>query len=179
MAKKSAEQFARIQERLASTLRVLPEIIGNEVVNFSIDRFEQEAWRDTTQEIWEKRKNTTKWGKSDETDRALLVKTGKLKRSIRITRIVENKVYVGAGGPDVPYAKAHNYGFKGNINQKVRAYKRKNKDGKKNIEVKEHERIIKQNIPKRQFIGGESESQYLKSRLRHISVKELRKIFKQ
>ncbi|MDM1093410.1 phage virion morphogenesis protein [Myroides odoratimimus] len=178
MAKKSADQFAKIQERLAGTLRVLPEIIGNEVVNFSLNSFEQEAWSGDSQQVWKKRKNPTKWGKPDETDRALLVKTGKLKRSIRVIKIVENRVYVGAGGSDVPYAKVHNYGFRGVVNQKVRTYKRKGRAGKP-IEVKEHDRTIHQNIPKRQFIGGEKDSPYLKARLKRVAVAELRKIFKQ
>ncbi|MHC5309123.1 hypothetical protein ACYSNM_03430 [Myroides sp. LJL116] len=176
MAKKSADQFAKIQNRLASTLRSLPEIIGNEVVNFSLNSFEQEAWSGDSQEVWPKRKNPTKWGIKSDTDRALLVKTGKLKRSIRITRLIENRVFVGAGGPDIPYAKAHNYGFKGSVNQKVRSYKRKVQG--KTIDIKEHSRTINQNIPKRQFIGGEKDSPYLKARLRRVAIAELRKIFK-
>ncbi len=178
MAKKSADQFAKIQERLAKTLRTLPEIIGNEVVSFSLESFEKEAWSGSNQEVWEKRKNPTKWGKADETDRALLVKTGKLKRSIRITRIVNNVVYVGAGGTDVPYARVHNYGFRGQVNQTVRTFKRKNNKTGKTVEVKAHERIILQNIPQRRFIGAEKDSPLLKARLRRISVEELRKIFK-
>jgi len=177
MAKKSAEQFARIQDRLASTLRVLPEIIGNEVVNFSLQSFEQEAWSGNSQEVWSKRKNPTKWGKPDDTGRALLVKTGKLKRSIRITRIVNNIVYVGAGGTDIPYARVHNYGFRGTVNQSVRSFQRKDKTGKL-IEIKAHNRTIKQNIPQRRFIGADSDSPYLKARLRRISIAELKKILK-
>lgn len=178
MAKKSADQFAKIQERLAGTLRTLPEIIGNEVVNFALNSFDQQAWSGESQQVWKKRKNPTKWGKADETDRALLVKTGKLKRSIRITRIQENRVFVGAGGADIPYAKVHNYGFKGIVNQNVRGYKRRNSNGK-TIEIKAHKRTINQNIPQRRFIGGENDSPYLKARLRRIALAELRKIFKQ
>lgn len=178
MAKKSAEQFAKIQQHLASTLRVLPEIIGNEVVSFSLESFEQEAWSGENKEVWEKRKDPTKFGQSDEKDRALLVKTGKLKRSIRITRIVENAVFVGAGGKDVPYAKVHNYGFKGTVNQSVRSYKRKGKNGKP-IDVKSHDRTIQQNIPQRRFIGGEKDSPVLKERLKRVVEEELKKIFKQ
>lgn len=177
MAKKSAEQFGRIQERLASTLRVLPEIIGNEVVNFSLNSFDQETWNGDSQEVWPKRNNPTAWGKSDDIERALLVKTGKLKRSIRITRIVNNIVYVGAGGTDIPYARVHNYGFKGTINQSVRSFTRRDRSGKLG-EVKAHNRTIEQNIPQRRFIGSEKDSPHLKARLRRISIVELRNILK-
>lgn len=177
MAKSAAEQFAKIQRRLAETLRTLPAIIGEEAVNFSLESFEKEGWLGDTQENWKKRKNPTKWGKRDETDRALLVKTGKLKRSVRITRILNDRVRIGAGGADVPYARVHNYGFRGKVDQKVNAFTRKMKDGKTQ-NVKAHNRTINQNIPKRQFIGTEGQSQYLRARIRRACLAELKKIMK-
>ncbi|MCP1997287.1 phage virion morphogenesis protein [Flavobacterium sp. HSC-61S13] len=178
MAKSAAEQFTKLQEKLASSLRTLPAIIGEEVVNFSLLSFEQEAWSGNNQEVWPKRKNPNKWGKPDETDRALLVKSGKLKRSIRVTRIVNNTVWVGAGGVDIPYARVHNYGFRGRVDQNVREHTRTNKKTGGKINVKAFERVINQNIPKRQFIGAEADSPYLKARLRRMSAAEIRKIFK-
>lgn len=177
MAKSAAEMFDKIQERLASTLRALPAIIGEEAVNFSIEAFDKEQWTGNSTDRWAKRKNPTKWGKADETDRALLVKTGKLKRSIRVTRILNDRVWIGAGGADVPYAHAHNYGFKGTVNQNVNAFTRKMKNGK-TITVSAHSRKILQNIPKRQFIGGEKDSPYLKARIRRVVLLELKQIFK-
>lgn len=177
MAKSAAQQFAKIQEKLASTLRTLPAVIGNEAVNFSLQSFEQESWSGNSQQVWKKRKNPTKWGKPDETDRALLVKTGALKRSIRVTRIVNNAVWIGAGGADIPYARAHNYGFKGRVNQNVREHTRTNRKGGR-IKVKAFERVINQNIPQRRFIGGTADSPYLYARIRRVQIAEMRKIFK-
>lgn len=171
------EKLKNIQEKLANTLRILPPILGEEAVNFSLNSFDQEAWSGNSQETWKERKNPTKWGKVDDPGRALLVKTGQLKRSIRITRITNNIVYIGAGGADTPYARVHNYGFRGKVDQNVRAFTRKMKNGKKQ-NVSEHKRTIFQNIPKRQFIGNEKDSPYLKARLRRASIVELKKIFK-
>lgn len=177
MAKSAAALFDKIQERLASTLRTLPAIIGEEAVNFSLEAFDKQQWTGYSTDRWAKRKNPTKWGKADETDRALLVKTGKLKRSIRVTRILNDRVWIGAGGADVPYARAHNYGFKGTVKQNVNAFTKKMKSGK-TITVSAHSRKILQNIPQRQFIGGEKDSPYLKARVRRVVLLELKQIFK-
>ncbi|WP_313253158.1 phage virion morphogenesis protein [Empedobacter sp.] len=171
------DRLKKIQDGLAQTFRILPPILGEEAVNFSLNSFDQEAWSGESQQVWNKRKNPTKWGKPDETGRALLVKTGQLKRSIRITRITNNVVYIGAGGADTPYARTHNFGFRGKVDQNVRAFTRKMKNGKTQ-QVKEHQRTIHQNIPKRQYIGGDKDSPYLKARLRRASIVELKKIFK-
>ena len=177
MAKTAAEQFAKIQQRLAQTLRTLPAVIGEEAVNFSLEAFDKEAWNGYTTDNWAKRKNPTKWGKADETDRALLVKTGKLKRSVRITRILNDRVRIGAGGADVPYARAHNFGFRGKVHQNVNAFTRKMKNGKTQ-NVKAHQRTINQNIPQRQFIGGEKHSPYLRARVRRAILLELKQVLK-
>ncbi|WP_312133411.1 phage virion morphogenesis protein [Empedobacter sp.] len=171
------DRLKKIQEGLAQTFRNLPPILGEEAVNFSLNSFDQEAWSGDFQDTWQNRKNPTKWGKPDDTGRALLVKTGQLKRSVRVIRITNNMVYIGAGGADTHYARAHNFGFRGKVDQNVRAFTRKMKNGKSQ-QVKEHKRTIHQNIPKRQYIGGDKDSPYLKARLRRASVLELKKIFK-
>lgn len=173
MFKSAGDAIISIQQKLASTLRELPVVVGEAAVNFTIENFERQAWLGNTAENWKKRKNPTKWGKADETDRALLVKTGKLKRSIRISRLVENAVYIQAGGADVPYAKAHNEGFQGAVNQTVKPHIRKMKDGR-NIGVDEFQRTIQQNIPKRKFIGHESESPYLRAKIRREVIAHFR-----
>lgn len=157
MAKTASEVFQKIQQRLAQKLRELPPIIGNEAVNHSLDAFQQEGWDG---EAWPKRKNPTKWGKADETDRALLVKTGKLKRSVRISEIGEGSVTIQAGGADVPYARAHNFGYKGTVTQNVNEHNRRTKKFG-TARVRAHTRTISQNIPQRRFIGGEADSAIL------------------
>lgn len=67
--------------KIATALRTIVPLLGEETVNYSLQSFQEEAWRGFRTEPWKKRKNPTKWGKPDETDRALLEKGGKLKRS--------------------------------------------------------------------------------------------------
>ncbi|MCW0514357.1 hypothetical protein OKE69_11065, partial [Riemerella anatipestifer] len=98
-------------------------------------------------------------------------------RSIRIGQVWEDKVRVVAGGADVPYAKAHNEGFSGVVEQKVNPFLRRGKKGEP-IAVKGHTRTIHQNIPKRQFIGDEESSAELRQRIKNIVRIELQKTFK-
>lgn len=178
MAKSISDIFnKKVQKKLAQTLRELPTILGEEAVNFSLNSFEQEAWSGYSQEVWQKRKNPTKWGKKDEVGRALLVKTGRGKRSIRVGRVLQNKVYITAGGSAAPYMRAHNFGFRGKVTQNVQPFTRKMSNGKTQ-EVSGFTRTINQNIPKRMFIGGPKQSPYLKARLRRVTIQELRYIFR-
>ncbi len=178
MAKSIAELFnKKVQQRLAQTLRELPAILGEEAVNFSLQSFDQEAWSGYSQEVWKKRKNPTKWGMNDEVGRALLVKTGRGKRSIRVSRVLKDKVFIAAGGAEAPYMRVHNFGFRGKITQNVQPFTRKTRSGKTQ-KVKGFTRTINQNIPKRMFIGGQKQSPYLKARLKRATVHELRTIFK-
>lgn len=171
------EVLRRRQEQAAEALRELPPIIGNEAVNFSLETFDKQAWPGNSTEVWPKRKNPTKWGKADG-GHPLLQKTMKLKRSIRVTRIEEDKVWIGAGGADIPYARAHNEGFKGYISQKVKPFSY-TRNGKK-VDIKAgFERTILQNIPQRRFIGGEKDSPYLKTRVRRVAIAHFRNKLKQ
>lgn len=174
MAKKLEDLLGRIEKPLAEALRRLPPILGEEVVNFAHDNFDRQAWQGVD---WEKRKNPTKWGKRDEEGRSLLVKTGKLRRSIRVSQILQDRVKITAGGADVPYAKAHNEGFSGRVVQNVNPFTRRTKKGKISG-VSGFTRVIHQNIPKRQFISSDKEAPELGRRLREISVKELKKAMK-
>ncbi|ODM52204.1 hypothetical protein BFF93_15760 [Elizabethkingia meningoseptica] len=174
MAKSLEEILAKKKERLAQTFRDLPAIVGNEVVNFTLENFEKQGWQGDSFEPWEKRKNPTAWGKKDDTGRALLVKSGKLKRSIRIASIQADKVTIAVGGADVPYARVHNEGFKGTINQQVKEHIRRGKNFK-NIKVSAFNRTIQQNIPKRQFIGSEEQSPILKERIKKVCLDEIKK----
>ena len=174
----SAEEvFSQLQEKLANKFRELPPIIGEEAVNFSLENFDAQGWQGDSFEQWQKRLNPNAWGKKDDPGRALLIKTGKLRRSIRVSKIVEDSVYVQAGGADVPYAKAHNEGFTGAVNQSVGEHFRNGKKGE-NIKVSAFARTIQQNIPKRKFIGGENESSQLRNRIRTKILEELKTIIK-
>lgn len=177
MAKSAEEFFRRYQSKLAETLRSLPAIIGEEAVNFSLESFDKQSWSGNTEEVWAKRKNPTKWGKRDDESRSILIKTGKMRRSIRVAQIQEARVTIQAGGADIPQARAHNFGFRGAVEQQVSEHTRRDRKGG-TVKVSEHKRTIHQNIPQRRFIGGESDSPYLKMRIRRRCIAEIRKITK-
>ncbi|MBE7661085.1 MULTISPECIES: phage virion morphogenesis protein [Tenacibaculum] len=134
-------------------------------VNFSKDRFRQKNWVDTSQEKWTPRKRKRAG--------SILVKSGRLKRSIR--KISEGKYYVLIG-TDVPYAQIHNEGGTIKATARVRAHSRTRKGRNQPIKVKAHTRQMNAKIPKRQFLG---ESAVLALRLEnHMYDKVTDEIYK-
>lgn len=161
-----------LERRFRSVTLRLPVIAGNEVVNFALDNFKRQAWLGDTVEPWKPRKNPTKWGQTPKRNgRAILVDSGRLRRSPRIIRTTPDMVVVGT---DVPYARAHNEGVRLGVIQTVKPFQRKMKTGK-TVNVKEHIRHTNQNIPRRQFLGN---SQYLTNRLRRTAMAEYMKAFR-
>ncbi len=90
--------FANLRERLVPVLSELPRIIGNAGVNYTLEAFEKQAWENVPWQQRKDKKNT----------RALLIKSGRLKRSVRVIRTTENSIIWGT---DVPYAQVHNDGL--------------------------------------------------------------------
>ena len=123
-----------VERHFKQVLQYAPGMLGNDAVNFFLDRFKEQAWLGTSREPWQKRKAFTAWGKTPRNKgRAILIDTGRLRRSIRITQVSQMTVTIGT---DVPYAKAHNEGMRLGLIQSVRSHTRKvNKTGivKKNI----------------------------------------------
>lgn len=178
--------FRLLQERYNAMILTLPVKAGAVMVSFSKQRFREQAWADNATEPWKRRRST---GKRD-AGRALLIKTGRLRRSIRVVRYGNHSVTIGS---DVPYAAAHNNGFRGVLS--IAAHKRKRfgkekidtgkltKKGRPKkktvikvigeIDVKAHERHV--NIPRRRFMGS---SQYLNRQLGRLIGAEVNRIFK-
>ncbi|MDV3612393.1 hypothetical protein CMU81_00935 [Elizabethkingia anophelis] len=175
MAKSLEEILVKKKQQLAQAFRDMPAIAGEEIVNHALQNFEDQGYNGDSFEAWQKRKNPTAWGKKDDTSRALLVKSGKGKRSIRISKLQQNEVTVSAGGADVPYMKVHNEGFEGTVKQNVGEHTRKSKDGNK-IKVSAFTRTIHQQIPKRKFIGSPEESSQLRNRIKRLCLEEIRKV---
>ena len=86
----------------------LPKIIGNEVVNFSKDTFRQGGFTDAAFNPWKPRKDQSKKNQG----RAILVKSGDLRRSIK-KQVSVRKVTISS---NLPYAAVHNYGLKAGRN---------------------------------------------------------------
>jgi len=174
-------------QKLKNLKQSYPRIAGREAVLFFKKRFDERNWVSDRSEPWKLRKDKGKKNKG----RGLLVKTGALRRSIRVTRASGTMVWVGT---DIPYARAHNQGYRGNVSVKehkrnkfttkevgIGTYliKSKKENTRKVSELKSEGKVEahtrKMNLPKRQFIG---ESRYLLKNLERLILSEIKKIAK-
>ncbi|MDL2289892.1 phage virion morphogenesis protein [Paludibacteraceae bacterium OttesenSCG-928-F17] len=149
--------FIRKLDAVTDAYKKLPAEIATTAVNFSKDRFRDQAWLDTTKEPWKKLKRQRR-GRNGKVsnNQTILVKSARLKRSIRKISVTESRVIIGT---DVPYAQAHNDGVKNkDVTIKEHIVKEHNrtrngrKERVKEYTVKAHSR--KMNIPERKFIGN-------------------------
>ena len=168
------KDLVRICDNINRAISRIPQKAAVMAVNFTKERFVKKNWVDTTEHPWDKtkkRKGST------------LIKSGRLKRSIR-------KVHVGADyaiiGTDVPYARIHNDGGTMEGTEHVRthtrrahkrkAYTRAGKRIKAGVvrahTIKSHTRKYKRTIIQRQFIG---ESQALTNQLTSMIETEIQK----
>lgn len=166
------KQFEDFYNKTGKALKKFPVLAANEAVNIFQDSFNRQAFIGETTEVWKKRKSDSKKSQG----RAILIKTGRLKRGVKRFKADWDSIIVGN---DVPYAGIHNDGFKGT--ESVRAFTRKLKArnvsrGKKKIAsgvgfVKAHTR--KMNMPRRRFIGN---SPFLNKRIERVFITELNKL---
>lgn len=166
------QQMQSFKNKLAAKLRELPPIIGEEAVNYALESFDRQAWQGQITQPWKKHK-PARWGKPEPTH-PLLQHTMKGRNSIRVGKIEQHKVWLYAGGAAAPYMEVHNFGFRGVVKQNVKAYTYTRKDGTP-VSVKPFTRSIRQNIPKRQFIGH---SPYLNRRIARVCRAEIRALIK-
>lgn len=153
--------FSEAHFRLAAVNKELPRKAGAMILEFFKNSFRRQGWWDRNKEKWPERK-----GKKRKNGRAILVKSGRLRRSICVIHAVPGKVIVGT---DVPYAKIHNEGGEFTSTQNVSSHTRKahsrkgytTGDGRKvkrgtvrEHAVKSHSRTRKVSMPKRQFMGS-------------------------
>lgn len=169
MANAPQFNFRKFESHFKQVLQYAPGMLGNDAVNFFLDRFKDQAWLGSTREAWPARKVNTKWGKTKRNGRAILVDTGRLRRSVRITAVGSMSVTIGS---DVPYAKAHNEGLTLGLIQDVQSHTRKVNKGAKTVTVSGHKRRVDMKIPRRQFMGY---SQYLDKQLQRRLMAELMK----
>jgi phage gpG-like protein len=164
-------------------LQRLPLMMGAEVVRYSVNSWALQGWRGPAFEPWAKRKNPK------DQKRAILVKTGRLRRSIRVVRWTTDYVVIGT---DVPYARVHNEGFAGT--QRVNAYVRNQYKHEKvgtgiystkthkerrrtmtsvagTVVVKAHTRYMR--IPRRHFLG---DSPWLRKEIQKMIAVEIMRV---
>lgn len=160
--------------------------------NFFVGSFQRQGWYDgLTLKRWTPRKGE-KWRrkkKGRRGNRAILIKTGRLRRSIKIRSARFQKIIIAT---DVAYAAAHNYGYKGTVS--VRSHTRRQyrrvreeyttKTGKQRTRrkkvvnsshtVRQHNR--KMNLPQRQFMGH---SPMLDRKLNKVIERQMEYLFDQ
>lgn len=149
--------------RLSKVLDRIPSRAAVVAVNFSKERFVRKNWVDRSRQKWDRRKRKDRG--------SLMVRTGRLKRSIRKIAVTRNHVIIGT---DVPYARIHNEGGVIKKNVTVRKHRRKISRGRRKgqeTDVKQHKRNMNITIPQRQFIG---ESAVLMRRIERMVEKEIK-----
>lgn len=166
--------FIKKLTRLSKLYTKFPELAAIEAVNFSKERFVRKNWVDKGVEAWKARKPSPEWH-SDEQKKAatrgsLMVKSGRLKRSIRKTAVTRNSVTIGT---DVPYAETHNEGAVINQSVNIKSHTRTRKGRESRVKAHKRRRMIK--LPKRQFIG---ESAILLRRIERLVQREITEILK-
>jgi len=176
--------FNKVQAALKDAVRRLPAKLGTEAVNFFRHNFRDQGWNGNSFMPWTPRKGGKDKG------RGILIKSGRLRRSIRIARVTSGSVVIAT---DVPYARAHNEGFSGMVHVKAHSRNRYGKEkvgtgkltktGKERMRsvtrvtgtgaVGQHNRYMK--MPRRQFMG---DSPFLNKRLERVIAADIIKALK-
>lgn len=166
---------------LQKLVRGFPRRAGLIYQKHFLDAFDKEAFTDKTPKSWQKRKRADK----AKARRNLLVKTGRLRRSIKL-QIVRGRAIIQTA---VPYAQIHNEGgtITGTANvgayrkkaHKVRSHTRSGtrirRHKRRSHTVGAHKRKMNTKIPQRQFMG---QSSRVNRRLEKQLEKSIKKIFK-
>jgi phage gpG-like protein len=156
--------FARKIENLSRIYSKLPDRAATIAVQFSKDRFREQAWVNFSTESWRRRKENAREARRNN-GRGILTKTGRLRRSIRKIRVSGVSALIGT---DVPYASIHNYGGSIRTTANVRQHNRKIRG--RTESVKAHTRQINVTLPRRQFMG---ESNVLTRRIERDMVSQI------
>ena len=182
----NTDSFKKVEQQVRRAVSQLPRIIGAVAVRFSDDNFRKGGFDGDSFIPWAQRKQAQK-GKG----RAILIKSGRLRRSVRVLRTGQDHVVIGT---DVPYARAHNEGFNGTVTvrshtrntygterrgtgiysvgtQKERYRNYKYLSG--NRKVRSHTRRMR--IPQRRFIG---DSPVLRQKAIAAAADHINKAFK-
>jgi len=99
---KNRLDLSKLSRNFNKCKRLLPDIIGEDAVNFFLDNYRKGGFTDSSFKKWPGRKGGKDPG------RALLVKSSRLRNSIRVQEKTATRVTVGTRG--ISYAKYHNEG---------------------------------------------------------------------
>lgn len=149
-----------IRGKYNQTIRGATIRFGAAAVEQTKQNFRDGGFNDDGLQKWPARKNGKDPG------RGLLIGKGTAHLS-RDTRVLDITGLVVKVGTTLSYAGVHNEGFKGNVQQSVKAFNRKGHA------VSAFTRLIHQNIPQRKFLGS---SVSLIQKCRNILMEELKKL---
>ena len=167
--------LAKQLEAFRSFKSAYPRYVSNMAINFYKDSFRRQGFiSENTVDKWKARKVEQKKGRR----RAILVKSGALRRSIRVIRSGLGYVVVGT---DIAYARIHNEGGTIRATQRVGSHRRKaftrtwkgKRQRVKASQVTAHSRKMNTSIPQRQFIGP---SEFLNKRISMNTQYKLKQI---
>jgi len=154
MAKSNKFNLKQAEHKTRKAMEAAIVDVGNTAKVFFVDSFRKQGFDDKTVQKWKPRKRTTYTTRSgkvvNDTTRAILVKTGDLRRSI-IRNPANRAALTVKISTDLVYAKIHNDGLMG------KAW------GKHPFKM-----------PKRQFMG---DSYNLNEKVKAVIVKRLDKVF--
>ena len=207
MGKSNKFDLKQAEKKARKAMEAAIVDVGNTAKVFFVDSFRKQGWDDQSVQKWQKRKKTERKGRgkyakgedgkrdknsvrSVKSGRAILVKTGDLRRSIK--RNPANRAALSIKiSTDLPYAKIHNDGEtinvggrkgSGTITRSIRGsagFKdgkfTKGRAKKVTFQGKEYTTgsyAIK--MPKRQFMG---DSYNLNEKVKQVIVKRLDKVF--
>ena len=159
----------------------IPLLIGKISQNHFLEGFVKGGYEtDASAGGWPERTTKSKSDKKNpDKRRALLVKSGHLRRSVSLLEYKFDRIVIGTRG--IPYAEVHNEGLEVNKNEheKVLSF-----GGRKNRFVKEHKAKFQQKttikahsfkMPKREFIGH---SAILDQKILNLLKQKINSVFK-
>lgn len=176
--------WSEVRKRLSAIKESFPRAMAVVAQNFFVDSFRRQGWYEARSlKRWKARKKPDKSYKR----RAILIKSGRLRRSIRIREATFGNITIAA---EAPYAAAHNNGINGP--QLVRAHTRHTrvtiteksttKTGKvrnttrkvegRAYQVRAHTRNMQ--LPQRQFMGS---TELLSAKLHKVVDRAIETVF--
>jgi len=156
-----------------------PRLLGRLALAVFDENFANGGFTDKIFIRWKPRKNdTANRGRrlgdgGQQQGRAILVKSGRLRRSLRIAYALPSQLRLVAGNQDVPYAGIHNDGGKLTGTVQVRSFERSIKGKQQTVQA--HSRSLNITMPRRRFIGS---SQKLMDRADRKFFSELNQLWK-
>lgn len=184
-------QFRRVLQNVERLKKTLPPLLANQAKNFFVESWDKKGWDDGGIKPWKKREDTGKKSQG----RALLVKSGNLRRAVRqsIRLKTFDKIQLVVA---LPYASVHNEGYNGMVRAHTRTLfaksttkqfigLKRNKKGqlkeahkKTTVYVRTGEANVKaytMKMPKRQFMG---DSATLRQKQRKLIDEQITKVWR-